>query len=179
MKFQDIKQTITLKGYDLPIQNDAPTPKEINFDYWTSERNNRNGSPITRELAKELIEKRYWIENLTRMTDQAEQAKFRKQPKAITFDRELLMLLLSQKGCEGIRCYFASNPSDASKEELTLVLVGVDENKNDLKCVEPSVERPKKKSIVYTDNSHKFLQNNDEDTIIIEVGGHDGMDDFD
>jgi hypothetical protein len=184
-KMQDIKQTLTLQGFDLPIQNESPFPKKINYDYWSPEDTARDGFPITRQLAVTLVKDRYWDESLRRISTPENQMKFRQQPKAITFDRELLMLLLSQKGCEGVRCYFASNPSDASKEELTLVLVGVDKNKHDLSCADPGQNYQKKKSIIHTLNHLKEKNRldihnleEDEDTIIIEVGGHDGMDDF-
>ncbi len=41
----------------------------------------------------------------------------------VPFDR-----ILAQKGCAGIRAYFAMNPD----ETMTLVLVGTDENGNDI-----------------------------------------------
>ncbi|HEX2934005.1 MAG TPA: hypothetical protein VHO72_01510 [Bacteroidales bacterium] len=62
------------------------------------------------------------------------------QNKAVTFGKEALLDILSQRGCEGIRFYFGKRNKDlwekGSKyskfEGLTLVAVGVDANNEDL-----------------------------------------------
>lgn len=66
--------------------------------------------------------------------------KGEKQNKAVTFGKEALLDILSQKGCEGIRFYFGKRSKDiwekGSKyskfEGLTLIAVGVDAKNEDL-----------------------------------------------
>lgn len=66
--------------------------------------------------------------------------KGEKQNKAVTFGKEALLSILSQKGCEGIRFYFGKRNKDtwekgskySKYEGLTLVAVGVDAKNQDL-----------------------------------------------
>jgi len=66
--------------------------------------------------------------------------KDEKQPKAVTFGKEALLTILSQKGCEGIRFYFGKRSKSLWQKEckyskfegMTLVAVGVDADNKDL-----------------------------------------------
>ena len=55
-------------------------------------------------------------------------AKFPNESKAVFYSSNVFTELLSQEGCIGIRMYNALNEGD----KLTNVLVGVDEDGNDL-----------------------------------------------
>jgi hypothetical protein len=54
--------------------------------------------------------------------------KHPKSPKAMRFDRAAIERLLKQRGCKGIRCYYAQK-EDGS---WTMVLVGTNSKGNDI-----------------------------------------------
>uniref|UniRef100_UPI0040488418 hypothetical protein n=1 Tax=Roseivirga sp. TaxID=1964215 RepID=UPI0040488418 len=148
--------------------------KEVEFDYW--EPNNEDGRPITRDLAKVLIHDNYWsgLKAEYQTATEERKSQLKEEPVAIRFNKDLLLLLLSQPGCEGIRMYLAQVPSKIGKSQ-TLVLVGTDANDNDLKT---NVDGIIKGSIVLSSNNN-LLTTDGEDTITLEVGGHDTIGDFD
>ncbi len=80
---------------------------------------NAFGYPITTRLARKLI-KNYW-DTLNRVTDGDKGIAF-------SFGKEAMLSILSQKGCEGIRFYFAYKRSedfvDPINEGVTLVAIG-------------------------------------------------------
>lgn len=72
---------------------------------------------------------KHWIDldSATQLTAQWRK-KHPKSPKAMGFDRAALDRILKQKGCKGIRCYYAQH-DDGS---WTLVIVGTDAKGRDM-----------------------------------------------
>jgi hypothetical protein len=50
----------------------------------------------------------------------------------ITFDKNIILKILSQPGCEGLRCYLCSRKEESKKDHYSLVLVGVNRYGYDL-----------------------------------------------
>lgn len=113
------------------------------------------GKPITKKFAQELI-KNDRKQNNSNSTDII----------SVTFEARSLLLLLSQKGCVGIRHYYARKDNG----DRTLVLVGVDSKGHDLGSIPCS--KSKKGSIIMD----KIMEK--ESSILIEVGGGGKMADF-
>ncbi|MEM9326968.1 MAG: hypothetical protein AAGA85_14975 [Bacteroidota bacterium] len=106
----------------------------------------------------------------------------REDVAAVTFDKDVLMLLLSQSGCEGIRFYFGKFPDS---EEMTLVLVGVDKNDNDLGTeVGPDDRKrslfsakPREQKLQFSQkmgyaSARAAVADSAEPTLLFEIGGH-------
>lgn len=130
--------------------------KTITFEGFEDEI---NGKVITKKAAQNFV-MNYWASS---------EAQNPSKTVAVVFNKRILTLLLAQKRCESIRFYFALN----SEGEQTLVLVGANSYGNDLGADYETVRN--RKSIIL-DNSDKDPDM--EDTIIVEVGGGNGKDDF-
>lgn len=119
-------------------------------------------------------------------------------PYKVTFSKEVLMMLLSQPNCAGIKSYFcmglpeekvnkenSDNPESADERKPSLVLVGVDINDCDLKS---NRDHPRKPSIIYINNLEDQIEYDIEnsksddkiiakaqETLAYEVGGTDNV----
>ena len=84
---------------------------------------------------------------------------------AITFDKEALLLLLSQAGCDKIRFYFCKNHDN----NTSLVMVGAGQDNHDITSADA------RGSIIPCDkselNSVVNSRSSEEATLIMEVGG--------
>ncbi len=112
-------QRVSLRALHFPdggdILEEIETP--VGYAYPRSRGSlGESGRPITFETAHRFINE------YVRDADGDDVA-------AITFNKDILLLLLSQSECEGIRFYYGCYPKSRDK---TLVLVGVDKNDNDL-----------------------------------------------
>lgn len=120
------------------------TEGELSFDAPDDINVNGFGRYISLEVATELME------------GFSNDFKKKEPVCAVTFGKEALLSLLSQKNCEGIRFYFGKRSGKqwdksskyAKVEGLTLVAIGVDEKNNDLGIKEGSILKlPKIKSL--------------------------------
>jgi hypothetical protein len=114
------------------------------------------GRPITKILARTFIKDNTWHDLNNGQT------------ASVVFDARPIMLLLSQKECIGIRCYFARLGTTANDQE-TLVLVGVDKDGHDLGVGDLGNG---KIGSICTDSDDI------EKSIIFEVGGGNFKEDF-
>lgn len=79
------------------------------------------GTPVTKAAFQEM-QSRYFS---------------RKQPndtQYVTYGREAILSILAQYDCAGIKFYFVDR-ADTTTKQLTLTMVGVDENNNDLTSI--------------------------------------------
>ena len=136
------------------FENGNPQEELIKFPYENFDGLVK-GKPITKKLAKNLVKENMWPDLPPN------------QNAAIVFDARPLLLLLSQKNCKGIRFYYARKGNTANDEE-TLVLVGVDESGNDLNFSNSTG----KTGCICMDPDNK------EKSLIFEVGGGNGLTDF-
>ncbi len=112
-------QRVSLRALHFPDGGDVLEEIETPVDYAYPRSSGplaESGRPITFETAHRFIDE------YVRDADGDDVA-------AITFNKDILLLLLSQSACEGIRFYYGCYPNSRDK---TLVLVGVDKNDNDL-----------------------------------------------
>ena len=151
MAFENFETEINIS------QNQTKTMK-VHFDPFGP---NEDGKLITKEFAQEIVQTNKWP--LLGMDKNA----------AITFGKRALTLLLSQKGCEGIRCYFASYKNENNRMVETIVLVGINSSDDDLRAEHENVK--KHKSIILDTKNEK---EDVVETIIIEVGGGNPLNEF-
>lgn len=156
-----VKQTLKLRGWDFDQTNGFQTNKMLDFNYEEPpEYVERAGRVISGHAAHEMVVKKFW-------SDVAANASTDKTI-AVTFSKRLLLLILSQQRCEGIRFYFCKrpkNPNDSQSEMVnSLVLVGVDEDKKDLGS-------PADKNSIFSEITPNRT-GLPEQTIMEEVGEH-------
>lgn len=122
----------------------------------------KDGKIITKKYAKEIVERK-WAS-----------LGSNKKNAAITFDKRAIMFILSQKDCQGIRFYFATYLDELGVQKETIVLIGIDDEKNDL-STDYKTLKDKKRSIIIDPAD---MEDDLEETIIIEVGGGNYKTDF-
>lgn len=153
-------QILKLKGWDYDQTNGYETDKLLEFNYEEAPSYAKTGRVISTSAAHEMVVKKFW-------TDVANTSAIDKTI-AVTFSKRLLLLILSQQKCEGIRFYFCKRPIDpnnpGSQLVRSLVLVGVDEHKSDLGA-------PAGKKSIFNDTA-PVLEGNPQETIMEEVGEH-------
>ncbi len=124
------------------------TKNQIKFPFNDFEES-FTGKPISLPFAKELVNATGWLDLETTKTT------------AVSFSSKAILLLLSQKGCEGIRCYFAIKKNGVE----TIVLIGTDTDGNDLGVTVPTgVKNGHYESMITNESSEAH-------SIIVEVGG--------
>src|SRR5687767_11630464 len=101
------------------------------------------GNVITHAAAQQMVDTLFWKQELTKLqmaTTDEERQLIMNQTAAITFSKRLLLLLLSQKNCEGIRFYICRRPDPVDSNDLirSLVMVGTDKDFKDLGASHPS-----------------------------------------
>lgn len=104
------------------------------------------GKTVTFQAANFMVD-RYWQEHKQKIEDArtagltAEVDALKKQTLAVTFGKEVLFQILSQKGCEGVRLYFCKTfdmppvdglAIDPQTERTSILLVGVADDHKDL-----------------------------------------------
>jgi len=123
-----------------------------------------------------MIQPGYWHELRERMRaaqgknsagakDEAEEQKILDSYLAVTFSKQVLLFLLAQHGCEGVRFYFCTNHLGGK----SLVLVGVNEKDDDIGAPNGSII-PKK--------GGSFTEAENQATAIFEVGGPKTVKDY-
>lgn len=125
-----MKNKIKRKGIALDV-NKKLNEAELTFDDQSDDDVCGYGRLIANDAAAIMINA--YDEHISKM-------KGEKQNKAVTFGKEALLNILSQKGCEGIRFYFGKRTKEFWEKEskyskyegLTLVAVGVNGNNEDL-----------------------------------------------
>lgn len=93
------------------------------------------GSNLTKGAVKTLVIDGVWdpmLKQFSTLLSDIEKQTLLDTNLAITFGKETLLHLLSQKGCEGIRFYFCKTPTGKS----SLVGVGIDADDNDIGTVD-------------------------------------------
>lgn len=154
-------QKLNLKGWDHDQSNGFQTDKMLEFSYEEPPQYARGaGRVITRHAAHEMVVKKFWSDLVNSSpTDKT---------IAVSFSKRLLLLILSQQKCEGIRFYFCKRPKDPTNPESemvnSLVLVGVDENDKDLGATSG-------KSSIFNEVT-PTRSSDPEPTIMEEVGEH-------
>lgn len=68
------------------------------------------------------------LEDFKRMTEEFKKSVGSEDTRAVAYGKTVLEQVLSQKGCVGIRFYFAKDKDG----KTTLVFIGVDKNGNDI-----------------------------------------------
>jgi hypothetical protein len=68
------------------------------------------------------------LEDFRKMTDEFKKSVGSEDTRAVSYGKTVLEQVLSQKGCVGIRFYFAKD----KEGKTTLVFIGVDKNGNDI-----------------------------------------------
>jgi len=125
----------------------SKTDQQTSFPFADFEEN-YSGRPISLPFAKNLVDASGWKTlNESKTT-------------AVTFSSRVILLLLSQKDCTGIRCYFAKLKNNTE----TLVIIGIDSEGNDL-GVTSTIKGAAKYASMITQVS------NEEQSLIVEVGG--------
>ena len=99
--------------------------KSLAYAYVLDPANN-NGAPVSHADANAMIVK-WWQAN--GIGAGGEQSGPDPINIAVAFDKQLLLLMLSQQECEGIRFYFCTRPDN---QRQSLVMVGMDKAGNDL-----------------------------------------------
>jgi len=125
----------------------------VTFPFEDFDQPNIGGKIITKKFAKELVNNNRW----SKISDHSILA-------SVTFSSRILMFLLSQKKCVGIKYYLAVKEGPKS----TMCLVGIDDKGNDLNCVSNNG----KLGSIITDNSP------DENTFCAEVAGTQNIEDY-
>lgn len=131
------------------------------------------GNVITHAAAQQMVDTLFWKEESKKLEMAAtneERELIMNQTAAITFSKRLLLLILSQKNCEGIRFYICRRPDPVGSNDLirSLVMVGTDKSFKDLGTSHPSGSIVREStSLAVVDGTQK--------TIIAEVGGHDTL----
>ena len=166
-----MSQQLKLKGWAF---KNGQIIKDVENRYqykYPTDPNNPKGEFITKRVAKYLIQKLKWggfdkMKNDESLDDIC----------AVSFDKSVLQLILSQKDCQGIRCYFAKSPYENRE---TLVLVGYKEDGTELITKGDYLINFADKSSLNIKDSDKIDQvdgvntlSEEEETLIAEVGGH-------
>lgn len=135
--------TATRKILDAPgieYQNNKFSECRIKYKLTSDTEVGGYGKFVTFEAARNLIEA-YWHEIKQRSSPET---PIDNEIVSITIGKEILMMILSQPGCEGIRLYHAkgitvnSNPNEKptytrnDNGANTLIAIGVDAQNNDL-----------------------------------------------
>lgn len=168
------------KGWipDTPIEYKLPVPTTLDVSSY--------GEPITSKAAIKMIKDGKWaklrdkIQEARAAADQDQEKQMRydrllNTPLAVTFSREVLLFLLAQPTCAGVKFYFCTNHSG----HQSLVLVGVNADNIDLgtkgsivtKITEKAPEQESK-------TAGKDRAAEKEDTLVFEVGGPKSVKDY-
>lgn len=129
-----------IRSFDM----DKPTEEEEQEEEKDSKGQQPYGQPVEAGLAIRLM-KAFWDKwNDTKKKFELSGETFTKEdflkllafaetlisiPDGITFDKSIVLKILSQPGCEGLRCYTALKDD---KENFALVLVGVNKHGYDI-----------------------------------------------
>jgi hypothetical protein len=183
------KQYISLKGWNWQQDRDWDYEANVTCSYDDFEEDEMGGRVITQSAARKMVHQ-YWdtlrseLEQKVAENPEAEE-QFWKRTGAITFSKRILLLLLSQKDCEGIRFYICQrpkrpqdkkegepNPNNPSEELITsLMLTGITKGHKDLGATSKYVVLDQHDT---TDNPAGTFDSH-EKTIYAEVGGHDTL----
>jgi len=155
-------------------QNGQLVQSECEFNY-DNEPIKGYGYPIDFELANDMVVK-HWntqrdkILEAQAQGDAGEVERIIDENIAITFDRKLLLLILSQSECEGIRFYFCIRPDNNRK---SLVAMGIDGHGRELGNhfrTDPSAGEALKDESSFSRNGDT-VQRRKKQTIVAEIGG--------
>lgn len=154
------KRNIRVNGYDIDTSGRL-TPSEIDFEYPPYKGPlNGYGSYITKRAAHRMVEENYWkndlIAKFKKASSHEEKELIMDRTVSISFNKNILMLILSQAGCAGIRFYLCRTPEG----KQSLVLAGIGEDGKDLSSDQGSVILDK---------------GSNEKTLLAEVGGHESL----
>ncbi len=177
-----MKQELKLKGWAL--KKGKIIDKVLNRYKFKDVNDNKPvpyGQFITREVAEFLINGLFWKFPKKEFTKEnfikSEQFK---HGYSVSFDRSVIELILSQKNCQGIRCYYAKRPENLndqndnlSDENMrpTVVLIGYKADDSEFETGTKFLFN-KNYQLPNINFDHAAKDSDPEEVLIAEVGGH-------